>query len=142
MAIGFFLDKEHQPSEEEIDQALGSSLPFWQHVIRFIDDRYAMPGPWSFGGKKYGWNRWYRQSGKSLVSLFPQKDYFVAQVVLGKDQVAQADQIELGSNVRQCLEQTPQLHDGRWLFIHAASEQDAVDIEALLRIKKKVKTKR
>lgn len=100
MAIGFFLDKEHQPSEEEIDQALGSSLPFWQHVIRFIDDSYAMPGPWSFGGKKYGWNRWYRQSGKSLVSLFPQKDYFVAQVVLGKDQVAQADQIELGSNVR------------------------------------------
>jgi len=42
-----------------------------------------MPDEFSFGGKNYGWNIWYRKSGKSLVSLYPQEKSIVAQVVLG-----------------------------------------------------------
>ena len=96
-----------------------------------------MPGELTFGGKNYGWNIWYRQSGKTLVSLYPQQGYFVAQIVLGKDQVEKIFQLKLGKNVRTVFEQTPQLHDGRWLFVKVKTEKDVKDIQELLQVKKR-----
>jgi len=90
MAIGCFLDKEHSPSEKEVRSTLGARYPFWQHVVQFLYNNYEMAADFSYGGKKYGWNLWYRKSGKSLVSLYPQTGGFVAQIVLGKDQTEQA----------------------------------------------------
>lgn len=137
MSIGVFLDKDHQPTTQEVFRALGSKQPLWERLTQFISDHYQMPGVLSFGGKKYGWNVWYRKSGKTLVSLYPQQEYFVAQIVLGRDQAAQALKLEFGENVRQVIEDAPQLHDGRWLFIKVRSEKDVEDVEQLLQIKKR-----
>ena len=41
----------------------------------------------------------------------------VAQIVLGSAQVEQALPLELGEAVGTLLRETPQFHDGRWLFI-------------------------
>ena len=137
MSISAFFDKEHQPTPREINDALGSRQPLWQQLMQFISDNYQLPGELSFGGNKYGWNIWYRRSGKTLVSLYPQQKYFVAQIVLGKDQVEKAFQLKLGQNVRTVLEETPQLHDGRWLFIKVKTEKDVKDIQELLQVKKR-----
>jgi hypothetical protein len=142
MTVGIFLDKEHEPTPEQIAQALGASQPHWERIVQFIAASYAMPGVMSFGGKKYGWNVWYRQGGKSLLSLFPQDGYFVAQIVLGREQAAQAQEASLGEATRQALAQTPLLHDGLWLFLPVRTAQDAEDIERLLVIKKKVRKAR
>lgn len=137
MSIGIFSDKDHQPSTQEVFHALGSKWPLWERLTQFISDNYQMPGDLSFGGKKYGWNVWYRRSGKTLVSLYPHQEYFVTQIVLGRDQAEQALKLKLGKNVRQVVEDAPQLHDGRWLFIKVRSEKDVKDIEQLLQIKKR-----
>jgi len=137
MSISAFSDKEHQPTPQEINNALGSRQPLWEQLTQFILHNYQLPGELSFGGKKYGWNLWYRRSGKTLVSLYPQKNYLVAQIVLGKDQVENAIQLKLGKNVRTILEETPQLHDGRWLFVKVRTGKDVKDIQELLRIKKR-----
>ncbi len=139
MSIGVFSDKEHQPTPQEISHALGSKQPLWARLTQFISDHYQMPGELSFGGKKYGWNVWYRKSGKTLVSLYPQQEYFVAQIVLGKDQAEQALNLKLGGNVQQVIQKAPQLHDGRWLFIQVRNEQDVQDVEQLLQIKKRTR---
>ncbi len=137
MAIGIFLDKEHQPTPEEISAALGPVQPLWERLTRFISDAYEMPGELSYGGKKYGWNVWYRKSGKTLASLYPQEAHFVAQVVLGREQAEKAFALELGENVGRALRESPQLHDGRWLFIQVRTERDMEDIQQLLQIKKR-----
>jgi len=137
MSIGVFDDKEHQPTLQEINDALGSCQPLWQQLLQFIADNYQLSEDLSFGGKKYGWNIWYRKSGKTLVSLYPQKAYFVAQIVLGNDQVEKAYQLKLGRTVRTVLEETPQLHDGRWLFIKVRTKKDVNDVQALLQIKRR-----
>ncbi len=137
MAIGFFVDKTHMPSEGEMKTAMGAAYPLWQKLLMFIEENYQMPGELSFGGQKYGWNLWYRKSGKSLVSLYPQADSFIAQVVLGKDQVEAALGLALGEKVRRMLRETPQLHDGKWLFIPVTDEVDERDIEQLLLVKKR-----
>jgi len=74
--------------------------------------------------------------------LFPQQGYSVAQIILGKAEVEQALAAKLGKNVRTCLVETPQLHDGRWLFIKVKTARDVKDIEQLLAIKRRPKIAR
>jgi hypothetical protein len=137
MPIGYFLDKAHQPTEDEIAAALGPAYPLWQRLLAFIAETYQMPGEFSFSGKNYGWNMWYRKSGKSLVTLYPQQGKLIAQVVLGKAEVEQAEALTLGDHVSKVLRETAQLHDGRWLFIPVTTERDAQDIEQLLLVKRR-----
>lgn len=141
MSIGIFLDKEHPPTPTEVLDTLGAKKELWQQLTRFIADNYPIPGEWKFGGKNYGWHIWYRKSGKTLVTLYPAPKSFTAQIVLGKEQVAQALTLRLGKNVATILNETPQLHDGRWLFIKVKTAQDLRDIEKLLQIKRKPTTR-
>ena len=140
MTVGSLLEKDHPPTWQEIEQTLGAAWGAWDRLTRYLAETYPeVPPELSYGGKKYGWNLWYRKSGKSLLSLFPNEGYFVAQIVLGSAQVEQALSLELGENVGSLLRQTPQLHDGRWLYIHASTEQDVADIQQLLRLKRRPK---
>ena len=124
MSIGCFLDKTQSPSPEELRTVMRDSYPLWERLVQFIDANYQMPGELSYGGKKYGWNLWYRKSGKSLVSLYPAEGNFVAQVVLGREQVERARALSLGEKVGSMLRETPQLHDGKWLFIPVTTAVD------------------
>jgi hypothetical protein len=137
MPIGCFIDKTHPPSAVEVAAALGTLEPIWQRLIRFMLDAYQLPPEWSYGGPKYGWNLWYRRAGKALLTLYPQQGGCVAQVVLGKDQVEKALSLDLGEGVAKVFRETPSLHDGRWLFIPVQSERDAVDVEQLIRLKRR-----
>ena len=142
MTISYFAEKLAQPSASEIESVLGPALLLWTRLINFIAENYQMEGDLSYGGKNYGWNLWYRKSGKALVSLYPQSGSFVAQVVLGKEQVEKALALELGAKVGGMLRDTPQLHDGKWLFIPITTEEEVRDVEQLLLLKRRpLKTK-
>jgi hypothetical protein len=141
MSVGCLLDKSQAPSPEEIQTVLGPVFPFWERLTQFIAATYAIPPDLSFGGKNYGWNLWYRKGGKSLVSLFPQQNGFVAQVVLGKEQVEKALILPLGDKVGTLVRETPQLHDGKWLWIPVTCPADAADVERLLLIKRRPVTR-
>src|SRR3972149_4543082 len=136
MAIGFFVDKVRHPEPNEVMEILGVAYPLWMRIVDYINTCYSMVGDMTYGGKNYGWNLWYRKSGKSLVSLYPQENTFIAQVVLGRDQVEKALALSLGENVSRVLHETPSLHDGRWLFIKVTTETDVADLEKLLLLKK------
>src|SRR3972149_4119560 len=136
MAISFFVDKSYPPEMDELEKTLGAACHLWVNLVEFIGTSYSMVGDMTYGGKNYGWNLWYRKSGKSLVSLYPQQNTFIAQVVLGRDQVEKALALSLGENVSRVLHETPSLHDGRWLFIKVTTETDVADLEKLLLLKK------
>jgi hypothetical protein len=136
MNMGYFTNRSHQPSPEEIRLALGSLYPLWERLTRFIETNYQIAGEWSFWGPaKSGWNLRYRRKGKALVALYPQKERIIAQVVLGKAQAEQAQSLKLGEKVSKMLREAPQMHDGRWLSIPVLNEADAEDVEQLLLVK-------
>jgi len=135
MPVGCFLDKFDPPTPEDLAAVMGPAFPLWQRLVRFIADTYQMEGEMSYGGKNYGWNLWVRKSGKSLVSLYPHVGRVVAQVVLGKAQVEKALALDLGEKVGGILRVTPQLHDGKWLYIPITEEIDVQGIEQLLLVK-------
>jgi len=134
--MGYFTERSHQPSPEEIRSALGSLYPLWERLTRFIDTSYQIAGEFSFWGPaNSGWNLRYRKTGKALVALYPQKERIIAQVVLGKAQAERALSLKLGEKVSKMLREAPQLRDGRWLSIPILNEADAEDVEQLLLVK-------
>jgi hypothetical protein len=137
MSVGIFTDKEREPNPTEIRAKLGIAYPLWEELVGFIEETYGLPGELSFGGKKYGWYLWYRKGGKSLASIYPQEGSLTIQIVLGRQEVEKVSQLEMGNHVRAIFENTPQLHDGRWLFIGVQSERDVQDIEQILLAKRK-----
>jgi hypothetical protein len=137
MPIGCFLDKNRPPSATEVKAALGRKFPLWERIIQFLYDNYDMTAEFSYGGKNYGWNIPYRKSGKSLLSLYPQKESFVAQVVLGRDQTEEALKMKFCRSVDRLVHETPPLHDGKWLFVPVRSAAEADDIEKLILLKKR-----
>ena len=137
MSISVFADKEHRPSSKELAEVLAAKYPLWQALTAFLLDNYQLAGDLIFGGKNYGWNVWWRKSGKTLMSLYPQKNAFVAQIVLGHEQVEKALGLALGAKASKILCDTPQLHDGRWLFIPVTTQRDVRDVEQLIQLKRR-----
>jgi hypothetical protein len=136
MATGYFTDRGHRPSPEEVRLALGSRYPLWERLTRFIGAQGQVEEKWSFWGPaKSGWNLRYRKRGKSLVALYPQQERIIAQVVLGKVQAERTYKLKLGDKVSKMLRDAPQLRDGRWLSIPVLSTADADDVEQLLLVK-------
>ncbi len=135
MSIGVFADKGHQPTTTEVLDTLGSKQQLWKHLNQFIDENYDARGELVYYGKKYGWTIRFRMGSKSLLSLYPGKEGFTVQIVLGLAESERASRLSLGENVTKVLEDSRQLHDGRWLFIEVESEQDLNGVKQLLMTK-------
>jgi hypothetical protein len=137
------LNRECQPTPDEMAQMIGERAKLWAELRAFVASSYDIPPEVIFGGKKYGWQLHYRKGGRTLVDLYPERDAFTVLVVLGKQESEQAvARIDtLSPNVRAVFEATPPLHDGRWLWIRPSTEADVISIEVLLTIKRKPKKK-
>lgn len=128
-----------QPSTDEIRSLLGASYPLWVRLTCFIETSYQIKGKWSsWGPANFGWGFRYRRKGRALVALYPQRDRFIAQIVLGIAQADRAFNLDLGEEISVLLKESPQLRDGRWLSIPVVSETDARDVEQLLLVKMKL----
>lgn len=133
------LDKAHQPTEAEILETIGQTAA-WLDLRQYIETRY---GDWTpelkFFAKRYGWTIRYRKSGKTLCYLFPERGAFSVLIVLGKKEAEKALAMaeEFGPDARAVLEDTEQLHDGRWLWIRVLDTDDAEDVKRLLRAKRR-----
>lgn len=138
MSYERLLDKGHRPSEEEILNTIDQTAA-WLDLRQYIEENYDFASELAFFAKKYGWTVRYRKSGKTLCSLFPENGAFSALVVLGKKEAEKALAMldEFGPEVRTVLENTEQLHDGRWLWIRVLSVGDADDVKRLLRLKRR-----
>ena len=135
MTVGGFVDKNHKPTMREIRNSLGSKRELWDALIRFVEENHRVKSDFAFYGVNYGWAMRFRKGGKALLSLYPGKDSFVAQIVLGEAPARKASHLALGGNVRRVLENVRPLADGRWLFIRVNSRKDVRDCRNLLVLK-------
>ncbi len=135
MSISAFPDKNCPPTMAEVYAVLGSKRPLWERLERYLAENTRYTGELKHYGKSYGWMVWYRRSGKTLVSLYPQQEGLTVQIVLTLAQVERAQALDLAEAARRTLEDTPQLRDGRWLFIPVSSQRDVEDVERLVDIK-------
>ncbi len=136
-------DKMKTPTDDEIENNIGEKSVLWSELHKYLDEYYDFTPELVYYGKKYGWTLRYRKSGKTLCSLFPEKDAFTVLIVLGKKEVEKTYTIidELSSGVRKLFDSTEQLRDGRWLWIRVLTNNDLESIKLILKVKRKPKNK-
>jgi len=137
------MDGTCAPSEQEITDFIGEPAKgAWVKLRLFLKENYDIVPEMIFD-KKHGWDVRYRKSGKTLVTLTPEKGAVRILIVLGREESEKAlsMQNELSPQMYELIENTKQLHDGRWLWIRLFQTKDAEDIEKLLPVKRKPKKK-
>jgi hypothetical protein len=137
MSIGIFTDKTAKPMVGELLTSLGAKRELWNGLVKFITDTYGVQGEFKYYGKKYGWTLCFTKGGKSLISLYPGRKGFTAQVVIGSKIDSKVKVLKLGKNVKMVYQNARMRHDGRWLFIKVKTQKDVKDIQQLLMLKAK-----
>ncbi len=135
-------DKEHKPTDKEMTDFIGApAREAWDELKRFIEENYDIIPETVFGGAKYGWGVKYRKSGKTLCTLMPEKGRLTVLIVLGKEESEKALSMrnELSPKMHRQIQDTKQLHDGRWLWMGVMKKEDVDDLKKLLPIKRKPK---
>jgi len=135
------MDGTHIPAEQEITDFIGEPAKgAWVKLKRFLKENYDIVPEMIFD-KKHGWDVRYRKSGKTLVTLTPEKGAVRILIVLGREESEKAliMRNELSAKMYKLIENTKQLRDGRWLWIRLFQTKDAEDIEKLLPIKRRPK---
>ncbi|MDP8240663.1 MAG: DUF3788 domain-containing protein, partial [Candidatus Hatepunaea meridiana] len=137
MSYERILTKEKQPTNKEILKTIGDTT-HWLELRQYLESSYDFP-PDHINYGKHGWTIRYRKSGKTLCSLFPEKGAFTVLIVLGKKEAEKATSImdKFNATVRELLNNTDQLHDGRWLWIRVLEQSDITSIKELLTLKRK-----
>ena len=135
MSKGIFTDKIHKPTNEEVTEVLGTVQSTWQVIVNYIEIQLKAKGEFKFYGKNYGWALRFNKSGKSLVALYPSKNEFTVQIILNTKQVEKALLEALDSRIKNIILDTPEIHEGKWIYINVTSGSDVIDIEKLLLIR-------
>ena len=138
------MDRAIKPYEE-IKAMLGDASSSWEKLIGQIRYLYVCDEVWVEGNPKgkHHSNLYIRRGGKALTSFFFREGYFMACVVLGKDEREKFDQQRETFGAAVCKEYDSQesLHDGKWLGfeMHGKPGDTALidDIIRLLHIKRK-----
>jgi hypothetical protein len=120
---------------------LKSASSAWEKLAGHIRFFYAMDELWVEGNpahKHYN-NLYFKRSGKTLITLCIREGYFIACIVLGKDEQEKFDkqQKTFGKEVCKTYNETKRYHDGKWLAFDVHDESLIDDIIRLLHIKRK-----
>lgn len=135
------MDGTHTPAEQEVTAFIGEPAKgAWVKLRRFLRENYDIEPEMMFD-KKHGWDVRYRKSGKTLITLTPEKGAVRILIVLGREESEKALSMrnEISPKMHELIENTKQLHDGRWLWIRLFHTKDAEDVEKLLPMKRKPK---
>ncbi|MHA2386034.1 MAG: DUF3788 domain-containing protein [Candidatus Thorarchaeota archaeon] len=138
------IGRDHEPTKKQILEFIGTKASkSWMALEEFMTMNYDFQPELSYWGDKNGWILRYRRSGKTLVSLYPEKGGFTVQVILGKKEVQKFEDIrgELDADIATLFDKTEQVHDGRWLYIRQPGVGTIHDIEKLIQLKRKPRPK-
>ena len=130
-------NKPVKPTEKTILELVGTKAVLWSDFRKYLSTYYDHVPILSIGKREYDWTIRYRKSGKTLVTLIPEKNGFCVLVVLGKEEVAKAKLLALNPFLKNIFETAKQYHDGRWLWIRPNNKKDIESVKTLLSIKRK-----
>lgn len=145
MEWSILYDSSIVPGEENIREYVGKAEPLWTELQNYLEDTYKVPSKMTYSkcSAQPGWNVKYQKSGKSLCTLYPMEDFFIALIVIGTKEEAEVDAaMTLGAfsgYLRQLYERTAFSCGGRWLMISVTNRETLEDVKRLIAIRVKPK---
>ena len=133
-------DATRAPVAEDIEQYMNQPARLlWEDFNYFIQDIYKTSPKIDYSkcSAKPGWNVKYKKTGKSLCTLYPEKDRFIALIVvtLGLVPVIEGMASEFEPEVMQVIKSTKPLNGTLWLMLAVENEASLGNIKKLLLMK-------
>lgn len=135
-------DSENQPTQSQTKEFISS--PLWEELNNFLTDSYKISSQpfYSVCSAQTGWNYKYKLKGKALCTLYPEKGFFIALIVISeKEDFAVTAILPLLSDyTKNLFNKTPSMKRmGKWLMLSVNNMQVLEDIKLLITVKLDVK---
>lgn len=131
---------DRQPTEKEIADTIAS--PLWAELNVFLLESYDVQPAYSYSqcSGQPGWNVKYQKAGRSLCTLYPMPGFFIALVVIGAKEQAEAELMApiLTEHVQGLLRTSGGMAGARWLMIHVTDEAVLRDVKQLIQLRRKI----
>ena len=141
MAYERFLDREIMPDQQMIHNQIGEMvLSVWEDVINHLQRIFTgCHSEMIYYNRQHGWGIRYRHNATLLCTLFPERGAFSALITLDpKEETKALDKINFfNAHIREMLNQSSTLSQGRWLWIRIEDHTDGVGLKMLLDLKER-----
>ena len=133
---------DNQPTMSQIDEFVNNSL--WKDINSFLQKTWHVDPKMAYSkcSMQSGWNVKYHKGGKSLCTLYPMSGFFIALVVIGERERAEAEMMMplCCGYTRNLFANTRFSTDGKWLMMVVTDEPILEDVKHLIMIRKKAST--
>ncbi len=134
-------DQSRPPAMDVISRFVNSGL--WEKLNIFLRETYRIEPKLSYSrcSMQPSWNVKYQKSGRSLCTLYPMEESFIALVVIGSREVPQVELVLASFSIytQALYDNTAFSAGGRWLMLHVTDCAVLNDVMSLIRIRKKSK---
>jgi hypothetical protein len=117
----------------------GNAQKRWQSLLSFIEQDFGAKPliAYSTCAGKPGWNVKFKKSGKALCTLYPEKQSFIALVVLNTADMLVFDTIRSGyTDYINALYDKCKLFNGtKWLMTSVTDDAILEDVKKMLKLK-------
>ncbi|SFH00421.1 Protein of unknown function [Desulfotomaculum arcticum] len=136
------LDARHAPVYDEIAAYITEpARGLWQEMNAFIRQSFKVVPKITYSkcSAKPGWNVKYQKSGKSLCTLYPELEGFVALVVVTLDMVSliEAMSSRLDASVLETMREARPFNGTLWLMIQVSDRVVLNSVRELILLKMK-----
>lgn len=128
------------PTWEQVTEYICS--PLWADFNERIQSAYQIKPCMEHSrcSMQAGWNIKYKKRGRSLCTLYPMKGYFIALVVIGSHELAEAELLmPLCSNYVQTVFKATKAGNGqKWVMLDVKNERIMEDVFSLINLRKRM----
>lgn len=136
MAFSFFDDKEHQPKDSDLVEALAETQRYWDDLKSILVENFQpLSADWGFSGKKWGWSLRIKQKARTLLYMTPRGGHFVVGFALGQKAVDAAHATDLPRSVLELIDAAPKYAEGRGVRLEVRTDDDLRSVVRLADVK-------
>lgn len=127
----------NKPALDKISEYVNNEL--WQYLNYFLQSAYHIQPKlvYSQCSMQRGWNLKYQKSGKSLCTLYPMENYFIALIVIGNKEMDEAELLMPLCSIytQELYKKTASSTGGRWLMVNVTDRPILDDVINLIQIR-------
>ena len=145
MERDLILDANNALAYEDIFSYINEpALTWWKALNTFIQQKYQVPPKISYSkcSAQKGWNIKYQKSGKSLCTLYPEKESFIILIVIKLELVDFIESMasSYDPTVMKIVRTAQPFNGTKWLMIRVESEAIMKNVQDLLVFKLEMST--
>jgi hypothetical protein len=134
-----FIDKTHQPTEQDLAEVIGRPKVHWDTLKTFVIDEYGPLTPqWKFYTKKSGWTFVLRGKKFNLLYLSPSVKFFRAGFLYSEKAAAAAEDSNLPDDIKEMVATAKKYPEGRAIGFDVTNKKQVALIKRLIRIRMEV----